>query len=285
MQLHTPLRQLRTRIAGKNLLLLVVLLALVCSRDVAAHPGAEASIELISQQIEQQPDDQRLHIRRAEAYSHGGQYQLALDDLQRAQTLGPANETALTYGLVYFRNKELEPAKHWLDRHLDQYPDDIVGLEYRARLLRDMGDFSASIADYMRLFALHQVNPGDYLSAAQMMNTIAGRGTDDALALLDQGLVQLGMIPQLQHYAIELESQRGNYPAALSRLQSLEPALGASPQWKVDLAVLLSRMNRPAESRRWYLAARQQLQGLRVTPARLALQAQVETALLRLASD
>ena len=49
-------------------------------------------------------------------------------------------------------------------------------------------------------------------------------------------------------------------------------------------AVLLDTMNRQAESRRWYLAARQQLRGLRVTPARRALQAQVETALLELDS-
>ena len=52
-------------------------------------------------------------------------------------------------------------------------------------------------------------------------------------------MVSLGINPQLQRYAVELEVERGNIPAALRRWHRVAETLGQSPRWQVELAQLL----------------------------------------------
>jgi tetratricopeptide (TPR) repeat protein len=245
-----------------------------------AHPGAHETAQHFSQQIQQDPQQQALYIHRGIAYSNAGDYSLALLDFSTAEQLGDPRIAGFDLGVLYYRMGELDRARHYFDTFLQHFPDDIGCLEYRARLSRDAGDYKDAVADFKRIFELQDnSNPGHYVSAAQMLSENTTLGTDAALDILDQGMAQLGVIPQLQHFAIQLETTRGNYSAALVRLQSLQTGLGDSPQWQVDMADLLAKLGQSGESREWYLVASQQLQQLRKTPARLALQQQIDTAL------
>ena len=82
---------------------------------------------------------------------------------------------------------------------------------------------------------------------------------------------RVGVIPQLQQYAIELELRVGNRQKALDRLEDLESTLGESPEWNVQMAELLERMERSAEAKRYLGRASSQLAALRETPARREL--------------
>jgi tetratricopeptide (TPR) repeat protein len=186
-------------------------------------------------------------------------------------------------GVLYYRMGDVVTARRYFDAFLRQYPNHAACLEYRARMARDSGDYETALADFKRVFELQaRPNPGHYISAAQMLGSTSDQGVDAALALLDQGMARLGTIPQLQRFAIELESARGNYQAALERLQSLQATEGSSPKWCADMGELLATMKRPQESQHWYLEAARQLQTQRKTPATLALQAQIQAALAAL---
>ncbi len=252
----------------------------------AAHAGPEALIEWLDVQLRDQPNSQPLYIKRGSAWSDSGHYDQAARDLAHARTLGDPVEVDLALGVLLYRQGELKSASVSLDRYLEQHPSNPHALEYRARVKRDAGNTAGALADLQALFALRSnPDPGYYLSAANMLETAPGGGTDAALELLDRGMVQLGLIPQLQLHAVELEIARGRLPNALSRLQSLEQTLHGSAQWKADMGALFAQMGRGEEARQWYLAARRQLQAQRITPARIALQGEVVDALATLDSN
>lgn len=276
--LPLPAEMLKTLQSGCRLAGL--LLCITSTGAVHGHAGAHAQIEWLDRQIAETPDSQSLYIQRGVTWSDDGQYQHAATDLAYAETLGDATDVALAIGILRYRQGDLDTAIEYLDRYLNKYPRDTHALEYRARVKRDAGDLPGAVTDFEALFAARpNPNPGYYISAAKMLASGDDQGTDAALALLDQGMEQLGAAPQLQHYAISLETRREHYPAALARLRSMQHTLGSSPQWQVDMGAMLAKTGDTRASRRHYQAAQQQLQNLRQTPARVALQQQVTAAL------
>lgn len=257
-----------------------LLLCIASAGGAHGHAGAHAQIEWLDRQIAKTPDSQSLYIQRGITWSDDGQFEQAATDLAHAESLGDAVNVALAIGILRYRQGDLVAALDYLDRYLGKYPRDTHALEYRARVKRDTGDLAGAVSDFEALFAARpNPDPGYYISAAKMLASNSERGTDAALALLDQGMEQLGPAPQLQQYAIGLETRRKHYPAALERLRSMQDALGSSPQWQVDMGVLLAKTGDMEESREHYLAAQRQLLQSRQTPARQALQQRVDAAL------
>ena len=155
-------------------------------------------------------------------------------------------------------------------------PDHAACLEYRARLLRDMGDTKGSVTDFQRVFELQQrPNPGHYISVADMLEANGPEGVIQALAILDGGNAKLGVTPQLQKRAIRLELQRGRPDLAIERLDALKPMLGHSPEWKVEMAELQLQSGEEEAASQLLKEATEQLDSLRKTPARQALRERV----------
>ena len=256
----------------KQLLPIVAIVLVALPLVAGAHPSAQSTLEMLSDAIRAHPESQPLYIQRGAAYSNDGQLELALADLLKAETLGDPVLAAFDQGVLHYRLEEYEAARGYFDVFLEYRPGHMASLEYRARVLRAAGDHAAALADFNAYFALQsQPNPGDYVSAAEMLRGLDGEGIAPALAMLDQGMERLGVIVQLQRYAIALELERGSVAGAIDRLESLEPALGASPDWKIDMGELLLRADRPDEAHRYFEAASAQLATLRRTTARQAL--------------
>lgn len=250
---------------------------LLCSTGAAAHPGLEANLALLDQLIASKPTDQALYIARGAAYSRHGEMELALADLQRAEALGDPLPVAFELGVLYYRKGDYPRSRLMLSNWLIHHPGHSEALLYRARAARADGDAEAAAADYRSYFAdTPAPNPGDYLAAARLLASESGSGLDSALALLDQGMSRLGIIPQLQRYAVELEIERADPEAALRRWRDLRPALGASPDWKVRMAELLMLAGRAAQAAGALQEAREQLHALKRTPSRQRLLEQID---------
>jgi Tfp pilus assembly protein PilF len=256
---------------------LLALLVLFLCTPVLAHPGASASIDHYSHEIERNPRDQAPYIRRGIAYSNDGQYDKALADFEQAKTLDEPVVVSFDLGVLHYRRGEYETARAYFDEYLEAFPDHAACLEYRARLARDMGDTEAAVADFQRVFGLQQrPNPGHYISVAEMLESSGPAGIDRALQVLDGGNEKLGLTPQLQQHAIQLELRRGRTDLAIARLQTLEPMLGESPDWKVQMAELQLQAGDKDAANKLLEAADQQLATLRKTPARITLQARID---------
>lgn len=257
---------------------LTLLLALVFASIalVSADAGVSGRIASLSSQIQQSPEDQVLRLQRALAYMDDNQQVLALDDIRVAEKLGDPVVAAYSHGVLLYRQGDNAAARPYFDRYLQAYPEDWGALGYRARLLRDIGENRLALADYETLIRLdHALDPGYYVVAARLMANLPERGVDEALALLDQRIEQLGSIISLQRYAIDMEKKRGNYAAAIARMAKLDEKLRATPQWQLDVAELLLQAGRAQEARFYLSVAQEQLQAGRMTAANRQL---LETA-------
>ena len=240
---------------------------------VMAHPGQHEQLARINRAIDQQPEQQALYLQRGMIYSSGGQFAEARTDYARAEQLGPPVLVAYEFGVLYYRMGDFARATNYLDQYLAQFPSSAAAYEYRARAAREAGDYDAAMADLEMYFQLHDSpHPGNYIWAAKMLREMDK--TEKALALLDQGLDKLGLIPQLQRQAIELELERGQPVIAITRLETLRVPLKESPGWKLEMAELLIRTDRRQEAVNLLLEAEAELNELRPTPARLELQRQ-----------
>ncbi len=230
----------------------------------------------LSERIRETPSDQGLFLERGIAYSSDGKVQLAFADFRKAEALGDPDLVAFDLGVLFYRTGEFAAARAALTRCLARFPAHALALDYRARAARDAGDPRAALADFETLFALvHGVNPGHYVSAADLLLALPGEGAPAALALLDRGMRQLGVIPQLQEHAIALERARGALGAALHRHDTLAEQFARSPDWRAARAELLFALSRAAEARSELSAATAALAELRATPARAELAAKI----------
>lgn len=252
--------------------LVLALIFLFAHQGIRAHPGVDEALRHYDRLIEQSPRDQALHVQRGIVYSNDGRYAEAVADFRRAEELGDPLRVSFDLGVLHYRMGDFPAARRYFDAWLQRFPGHAPGLEYRARLRRDAGDHDGSIADFRRVFALvPRPNPGDYLSVAQMLESRGEAGVVEALGVLDQANARLGITPQVQRKAIALELRLGQPDRAIERLRALEPTLGDSPDWKVEMGELLLSAGRGEQAQAWFRKAADQLQGLRPTPARQQL--------------
>lgn len=265
-------------------LLVAVVLSWAC--PVWADEGVGERIRALSLSIEKAPDNQALRLQRALAYAESNQPALALADIQVAEKVGDPLEAAFTQGVVLYRGGDYISARAYFDRYLQAHPLHMGALDYRARLLRDIGENRLALADYTALIRLNDaLDPGYYVATARLMAGLPERGVDDALALLDNRLAQLGPLTPLQRYAIELERSRGNFQGAIERMTGLDQRLRATPQWQVEIAELLLLSGQSEEALPYLSVAQEQLQSghlpvhreLLATVHRLQEQAQRES--------
>jgi predicted negative regulator of RcsB-dependent stress response len=86
-------------------------------------------------------------------------------------------------------------------------------------------------------------------------NALAAAGDDrieDALRVFDDGLAKLGNVPTLALAAIELETRRGKYDAALERLDRAIPKTGRVETWIERRGDILARAGKGDEAKREY---------------------------------
>ncbi len=261
--------------------LLFAQLLLLCT-DSLAHAPLTSKLERLDTLIEENPASPELLIQRAQVYSDQGEYERARLDLDLADVLEGEQRSAFTRAVMLYRTGDLDGSLQQLNRVLDANPENFSALEYRARIHRDLGMRLQAITDFKALVKSQTaVNPGYYLAAAKLMAT-DDNGVEDALTLIDAGLLRLGLIPQLQVCAVNLESRLGRTELALSRLFSLRDLLNNSPQWKADMARLYKLNGDTDVALDYYLQAQLQLSGLRPTLARQQLASRVNFSITQL---
>lgn len=242
-----------------------------------SHPGIDTQLSLINRSIQLEPDNQALLIQRGIAYSNHGQLDMAEQDFQRAESLGQPDRVAFGLGLLYFRRGEYAAARAYFNRYLNRFPNHPPSLEYRARAARDAGDFQSALADFDQLFQLQQnPNPDHFISAAEISLSVDSRDIITAIAILDRGIHQIGLVPQIQRYAIRLELQRQQPDKAVERMLSLKAALNDSAAWKIEMAELYLNNGQSQHAKKLLHQASLQLAAQRPTPARIEMNKKID---------
>jgi predicted Zn-dependent protease len=254
-----------------SILLMMVLATstLVPGRTVHAHAGDHRTITALNGIIEESPGEPSLLVARGALHSRSGQWDKAERDLRLAEAAGNKYDVAFELGQFYYRRGEYQKALGYIDTYIGVYPTHPAAFLLRARAASEAEQFDIAVASYQTYFGIStDPQPAEYLVAARLLASIKPAGINNALALLDGGIRKLGLNPQLQRYATELELRRFDTQSALGRWYSLSDQLGRTPEWGITLARVLILADRIDEARLAIRKAKAGLKGFRRTPAR-----------------
>lgn len=222
---------------------------LLASGSALAGPSEGRMMAYLEAQVEQQPNNPVHYLRRANGHAELGEWEDAFEDLTQVEQKGAAMAAALARGDFYQRLGKAELALEQFNRVLSAQPNNVRALIKRGRLLVELEQPKAAMSDYQRLFKVYpDADTGHYRQAAKLF--VNQRQTELALALLDKRMQTTGPIPQLQSLAIDIEQGRGNYKAAIERMQSLHTRSKATPFWHVELAELQLKAGSTAQANR-----------------------------------
>lgn len=253
-----------------------------------AHGALDARIAELREMLAAAPDDAALRFGLAQALCEHGEWNLALEEAAWVERASPGRfPTALVRGEALLGHREPAAAKRALDRLLEQHPRHVRALTLRARARATLGEADESLADYRAAL------DGTLRTEPELVQEVAGafarRGQpEEALAVLDRGIAQLGDIPSLVAQALELEEQTRRFDAALAHAALLQQAAPRPEPWMARRAAILAQAGRIAEARDAWQALLDHLATLpnldRGTPALVRLASDARAALRGLAA-
>jgi tetratricopeptide (TPR) repeat protein len=217
--------------------------------QVLAHPELDEQIRLLTAQLELQPNNPELYLRRADVRRQHAEFELALSDIATAARLKPGwSKVSLAQAQTLFDASRTDDAQKAVEEFLLAEPHHATALVLRGRCKLKLGKLEQTVADYSAaLNEFAQPSPDLYVERARLQASM-GR-FDEAVRGLDEGAARLAGAPTLQLASIEYERQRGNFAAAVERADKL---LGAVRQSDILLlrAQLLEQAGRLNEAQK-----------------------------------
>ena len=245
------------------------LLILLCLNSVcSAHPSIATRLDRIDALIKQHPKSQSLRLNRASLYTDHGRLERAYMDLQQAALLGEPSEVGFQLGKYHYANGKYQLALDALKDYLQHHPNHAQTLLYSARAARDDARLILANEHFNAYFNVSKMpHPGEYLSAARLRLTLWPDDVTHALNLLDQAMQRIGILPQLQRFATELEVRRTNFTGAIARWKTLEKTLGRSPDWMLETVRLYKAVGKNDAAQQMLAELKASLAKIKPTPA------------------
>jgi tetratricopeptide (TPR) repeat protein len=270
--------------------LVVLVLALVALTLLApvrswAHGDAHEAILALTKEIDADPKNPQLYLRRGELNRAHQEWDLAHADYEYALILDPGLEVInFVRGRLFFEANWLVSAKISLDRFLARYPRHVEALTTRARTLVKLGQRLPGAQDYSAAITNSaEPLPELYIERAQALTQEGGAHLAEALQGLDEGIKKLGPVVTLQLYAIDLEMKHQRYDNALARLETVASKSPRQETWLARRGEILRQAGRENEARDAFKASLKAIDRLpparRSVPAMVELQKRVQEAL------
>ena len=242
----------------------VALVVLCFPQRAGAHAELILQIEMVTKEIQLDPQNAELYVRRGHLRREHVEYEAAYADFERADALSPEMANIDFYrGRLFFDWGWPLSARACLDRLLARNPKHAEGFTWRARVLTKLNQPLAAARDYDQAIALSpEVGPDLFVERAQMLMAVGPEQFGAALKGLDDGIKRLGPLVTLQLFAIDAELKQGNFDGALGRVDSVAVRSPRKETWLARRGEILRQAGRPAEAKRAYADALAALQTL-----------------------
>jgi predicted Zn-dependent protease len=252
-----------------------------------AHGELHELIQRATQDIEKNPKDPFLYLKRAELHRAHLGWDAAMADIESAASLSNQwDELHYARAGLYLDAEWFQSATVAASQFLAQHPNHVATLVIRARARARLGQNVAAAEDYTRAID-HAAAPTPelFLERAQALRGQGGEHLDKALAGLQQGLHQLGPVVTLQLAALEIELEQNRVEAALGRIDGIMALSPRKERWLVRRGEILQQAGRPQEAAAAFRAALDALESLptyrRRVPAMVQLEQHIQSALAR----
>ena len=250
-----------------------------------AHGDLHEQIAALTKQIEKQPRNAELYLKRGELHRLHEEWRAAAADYDRAAELGPDLAAVdLARGKMLLASGQTAAAKEALDRFLTAHPDHADALVTRARTAAKLGEHARAAEDFTHAIAqFPRPEPEYYLERATATAAQGGQHLQEAVRGLEEGIVALGPVLTLSVAAIDLEVRLERFDTALVRLEALSARSPRKETWLARRGDILALAGRPAEAREAYDEALKAIEALpvrqRSTKATRELAVQVQKLL------
>ena len=253
-----------------------------------AHLPWDDQLDVLAEQIREEPLNASLYVRRADLRKELGDIQGASIDLDRASELDPQLDLVdLGRGLLSLEVDDPQMAQFFLDRFLDRNPDHAKALLASARALRQLQEFDLAAKRYQgAIDGYSMVKPAFFVELAEVQVEAGSPGA--AVETLDEGVRRFGPLTSLQIRAIDILADQGKTQKALNRLDRLTTTSPQTAKWMLRKGEILESAGRWVEAEVAYTNSRveldKQMNGSRKNRSLVALEKDLKKAQKRLES-
>jgi predicted Zn-dependent protease len=201
--------------------LLSLLIVSAFVRSAHAHDDVRAQIEQLTEIMKKKPDDAMLWLKRGELYRAQHEYAHALSDYAQAEALDPGLEVVyLSRGRILYESSRFPDAYRALTSFLQMAPGHAEALLLRARTRIHLGQRNAAEQDFAAALT-NSTKPTSELFLERASNLSQAGKAGAALAVLDQGITQLGPLSTLEEAALTIEQRSKRFDQALRRVDAM----------------------------------------------------------------
>lgn len=237
--------------------------------ELLADASMTSRLHALEQRQAESPLEPSLLIQRALLLEKQGESDAASDLIREIRVGWPNLNIGFHEGLLLFERQEYAAARDQFSEGLAADPEHFWGLYYRAQSSAALDDLGPAVRDYEQMLLLRSdLSPGYYLTLVDWLVARDEQGVESALSVLDKRMETVGYLSVLLQRSIDLEVMRGDINGAIDRTAYFDSRIRATPEWKTRLAELLVQNERYAEAAAYLHVARQQIAGMRFTPAR-----------------
>ena len=236
-----------------SVVLASALLAMQVER-ACAHGDLHEQIANVSAQIEKDPTNADLYLRRGELRRLHSEFPEAASDLGKADSMRPDwPQVALAKARLALSSGSFESTVQEMGRLLPKHPEYPEGWLLRARANTQLGRHSAAANDYTEIIRrVERPEPEIFLERAAALASSGNDHLKDALLGLNEGLAKLGSVMTLELAAYDLELKLKHTDDALRRIDRLTANSRRQESWLSRRGDILVQTGRIDEARVTY---------------------------------
>ena len=220
-----------------------------------AHDSHDSRIQHLEHQISQLPavEAVELLLQRADLHRRQSVWDAALLDYQSVASLEPNNiDMAFGRAQLHLDQQQFLKAIEWSTRALHLEPAVTYGRFLHARALLGVGDYDSAATVYSSAMnKLINPRPEHFIELAQIVSADLSNpnSQSNAIAILDNGIEELGNLISLNEFAYELELNAEEREAALLRIDKVLSHNGSLLNWRMQRGELLLELGQLTDAR------------------------------------
>jgi predicted Zn-dependent protease len=248
-----------------SIILTAASLLVIRAEQAFAHGDLHGQIATVSAQIEKEPHNADLFLRRGELRRLHSEFPEAAADLEKAGALQPDSpQVALAKSRLALSTGKFEAAASEMDQLLPKHPEYPEGWLLRARARNQLGRQTEAAKDYTEIIGrVERPEPEIFLERAAALVGVGEQHFDEALRGLNEGLTKLGPAMTLELAALDVELKMKRFDDALRRVDRLAASAKRQESWFARRGDILVQASRPNEAR---IAFNKALEAIKTLP-------------------
>ncbi len=245
----------------------ILLLVPVCSA-AHAHPDLLLQIEGLTEQLERQPDNVELLLKRGDLQRRHQSGDLARADFKRVREIQADNKTIDWFeGRLEIETGRPEEGVQYLNRFLRNNPGHPIALQNRARgyLLLQRPLLAAQDFDAV-IHASERPAPSLFSANALALVEAGADHFSTAMLVVQKGLVQFPAEIRLTAIGVDISLAQADTDTASKLISQLPAPIQRLPQWQTRRALLDCQVGHGAKAALWFSSTSEESPRTRHTP-------------------